>query len=192
MDSRERDLHSRLAICLRQSAGVMAVLNAARACALPDWRLFSGAVYQTLWNSQTGRPADYGILDYDIGYFDRDTSESTESVWSRRLAALLPEAFRDKVEAANQARVHLWFEAQFGRPYPPLANTDEALTRSLATAHAIGVRLEPDDSISIAAPFGLEDAFGMILRPTADVLAGEAFRAKAKDVTLRWPEVKVL
>jgi uncharacterized protein len=192
MNPLEHELHSRLANCLRQSSGVMAVLNAARAAALPDWRLFSGAVYQTLWNSQTGRPADYGICDYDIGYFYHDTSESAESVWSSRLAALLPKVLRGKVDAANQARVHMWFEAHFGRSYPPLANTDEALTRSLATAHAIGVRLESDDSISIAAPFGLEDAFGMVLRPTADVLAGEAFRAKAKDVTLRWPEVKVL
>jgi len=49
-------------------AGLMHILTVMRELNLPDWRLFSGAVYQAVWNAQTGRPVGYGIKDYDIGY----------------------------------------------------------------------------------------------------------------------------
>jgi len=32
--------------------------------------VFSGAVYQPVLNHLTGWPLDYGIKDYDLGYFD--------------------------------------------------------------------------------------------------------------------------
>src|SRR5436853_7716325 len=42
--------------------------------ALPDAWLVSGCLVQTVWNVLTGRAVDYGIADYEIFYFDRDTS----------------------------------------------------------------------------------------------------------------------
>ena len=47
----------------------MRVLSVARHLNFPDWLVFSGAVYQPVLNHLTGRPLDYGIKDYDIGYF---------------------------------------------------------------------------------------------------------------------------
>ena len=35
--------------------------------------MFSGAVYQPVLNHLTGRPLDYGIKDYDLGYTARAT-----------------------------------------------------------------------------------------------------------------------
>ena len=43
---------------------------------LSDAWLVSGALFQTVWNRLTNRPLDYGIRDYDIFYFDADTSKS--------------------------------------------------------------------------------------------------------------------
>ena len=37
---------------------------------LPDWLVFSGAVYQPVLNHLTGRPSYYGVKDYDLAYFD--------------------------------------------------------------------------------------------------------------------------
>lgn len=91
----------------------------------------------------------------------------------------------------NQARVHLWFEARFGEPYPPLGGTDEALGRFTATAFAVGVRLEPDRRISVAAPFGLEDCFAMVLRPNPGFGLSENYRRTAEAALARWPEVRV-
>jgi hypothetical protein len=48
----------------------MQVLSIARMLDLPDWLLFSGAVYQPVLNHLTGRVLDYGIKDYDLAYFD--------------------------------------------------------------------------------------------------------------------------
>src|SRR5260370_16691043 len=42
--------------------------------ALPDAWIVSGCLVQTAWNVQTKRPVAYGIADYDIFYFDPDTS----------------------------------------------------------------------------------------------------------------------
>ena len=42
--------------------------------ALPDAWLVSGCLVQTVWNVLTGRAVDYGISDYDVFYFDPDTS----------------------------------------------------------------------------------------------------------------------
>jgi hypothetical protein len=46
--------------------------------ALTDAWLVSGSVFQTVWNVLTGRAPDYGIKDYDIFYFDADTSWEAE------------------------------------------------------------------------------------------------------------------
>lgn len=67
------DLEARLVTIVRDNPQLMQVLTTVRGLDLPDWRVFSGAVYQAVWNAQTGRPAGYGIRDYDLGYFDPDT-----------------------------------------------------------------------------------------------------------------------
>lgn len=189
MDLSETDLDARLCSSIRQSRRVMTVLLAARGAGLPQWRLFAGAVYQTLWNSVTGRPADFGIRDYDVGYYDSDLSEEAESKRQQAVrSSVLPE-IREQVEVTNQARVHLWFEEHFGRRYEALKDTDSALRRSLFTAHAVGIRLEPDDSISIAAPYGLRDIFDLVLRPNPELGYLAAQAGKAQEARERWPEV---
>ena len=140
----------------------MQVLSVARHLCLPDWLVFSGAVYQPVLNHLTGRPLDYGIKDYDLGYFDAsDLSYEAEDAVIRRVKAAFDEPLRSMVEVRNQARVHLWFEAKFGEPYAPLSCTAEALERFASATFAVGVRLEPDDRLHIVAPFGLaEREFG--------------------------------
>ena len=176
----KKDLKARLKHYLRNSSKVMTVLETAGKTNLPDWRLFSGAVYQSVWNALTHRPADYGIKDYDLAYFDVNLSVENEKECQKRMLAEIPPQLRGCVDIANQARVHLWFEEEFGRPYSALKNTDETLERSLFTAHAVGVRLETDNSLSIAAPYGLEDIFDMRLRPNPNIAITGAHLAKQK------------
>ena len=185
------DLDSRLAAIVRADPGLMHVLTTVRGLGLNDWRVFSGAIYQSVWNAVTGRAAGYGIRDYDLGYFDPDTSWDAEDAVIKRVAAAFEPPFRDMVEVRNQARVHLWFEGRFGEPYQALTGTDEALARFVAPAFAVGVRLEADDTISVAAPFGLEDIFSLTLRPNpARPLAKGWTRAVANAVA-RWPELTI-
>lgn len=188
-----RDLEADLAGIVRASPSLMHVLTVVRDLRLPDWRIVSGAVYQAVWNARTGRDPDYGIKDYDLAWFDpSDTSYEAEDVVIRRVAAAFAPPFRDQVEARNQARVHLWFKGKFGEDYAPLTHTDEALARFVAPAFAVGVRLEPDGSISIAAPFGLQDVFDMVIRPNPDRPLAVGWDRSVANVLARWPEVTVV
>ncbi|MCS6622998.1 nucleotidyltransferase family protein [Roseibacterium beibuensis] len=186
------DQETRLAAIVRADPGLMHVLTTVRGLGLNDWRVFSGAVYQSVWNAVTGRPAGYGIRDYDLGYFDPDTSWDAEDAVIKRVAAAFEPPFRDMVEVRNQARVHLWFENRFGESYEALADTDEALARFVAPAFAVGVRLEDDDTISVAAPFGLEDVFGMVLRPNPDRPRAKGWDKAVASATARWPELTII
>ena len=140
----------------------------------------------------TGRTPDYGIRDYDLLYFDPDTSWDAEDAHIKRAAAAFEAPLDAMVEVRNQARVHLWFEKKFGEPYAPLAHTDEALERFVCPAFAVGVRLEQDGRISLAAPFGLDDLFALRLRanPRRPVNP-EGFARVAASARARWPEVIV-
>src|SRR5215831_4359180 len=138
----------------------MCVLSASRGLGLPDWLVFSGAVYQPVLNHLTGRPLDYGIKDYDLAYFDAsDLSYEAEDAVIRRVSAAFDEPLRSMVQVRNQARVHLWFETKFGEQYPPLLRTAEALERFASPMFAVGIRLEPDDRLHIEAPFDLVGLF---------------------------------
>ena len=186
------DLETRLADIVRANPDLMHVLTTVRDLGLTDWRVFSGAVYQAVWNDVTGRPPMYGIKDYDLGYFDPDTRWDAEDVVIQRVAAAFDPPFRDIVEVRNQARVHLWFMDRFGEPYDALPDTDTALGRFVAPAFAVGVRLEDDDTISIAAPFGLQDMFDMVLRPNPNRPLAKGWDKVVASAQARWPELRVV
>jgi len=187
----QSELRERFTAILRNTPPFMRVLSVARHLDLPDWLVFSGAVYQPVLNHLTRRPLDYGIKDYDLGYFDAsDLSYEAEDVVIRRVKAAFDEPLRNMVEVRDQARVHLWFEAKFGEPYGPLSSTAEALERFASPTFAVGVRLEPDDWLHIEAPFGLADLFALRLRPSPRRKT-VGFARTAADVRRRWPEVVV-
>ena len=186
------DLEARLADIVHADPGLMHVLTTVRGLGLNDWRIFSGAVYQSVWNALTGRPAGYGVRDYDLGYFDADTSWDAEDVVIKQVAAAFEPPFRDMVEVRNQARVHLWFEGRFGEPYEALTGTDEALARFVAPAFAVGVRLEHDDTISVAAPFGLEDVFSLTIQPNPRRPLARGWDKAVASAKARWPELTII
>lgn len=183
------EAEARIEAALRASPRVMTVLETIAAAGLPDWRLVSGAVYGTVFNHMTGRAPDYGIKDYDIAYFDPDTSWDAEDAVIRRVEAALPVPLRPLVEVRNQARVHLWFGQRFGGDYPALPSTDAALERYLCTLHAVAVRLEPDGRLSFAAPFGYGDLFAMRLRGNPATVNPGNRAAKNRELMARWPEL---
>lgn len=185
------DLTSRVAATLRRSVSGMRVLEVARALALPDALLFSGAVYQPVLNELTGRDLDHGIADYDLAYFDPDVHYESEDEVIRRVAAELEPPLRERVQVRNQARVHLWFEQRFGEPYTPLRSSADALERFVSPMSAVGARLEEDDTLSIVAPFGLDDLFALELRPNPR-RRSRHFDRVAASVRARWPEVRVV
>jgi uncharacterized protein len=187
----ETELVERLTAIVRGAPSLMQVLATVRALDLPDWLIMSGAIYQRVLNNLTRRVPDYGVRDYDLGYFDAsDISYEAEDVIIRRVAAALDEPLKSAVEVRNQARVHVWFEGHFGEPYTPLSCTAQALERFVSPMFAVGVRLDDDDRLHVAAPFGLADLFALRLRPNPR-RSSAGFARVAVGVKCRWSEVSV-
>jgi uncharacterized protein len=159
--------------------------------ALPDAWIVSGCLVQTVWNVQTGRAVDYGINDYDVFYFDHDTSWAAEDAVIRRLQ----DAFAKlavRIEARNQARVHLWYTEKHGLPYPPLLASTDGIDRFLTKNTRIGIR-RTRDGYDVYAPDGFDDVADMIVRPNPGANFSAAnYAAKAARWKALWPEITVL
>jgi hypothetical protein len=170
----------------------MRVLRLARRMDLPQWRLVSGCIYQTVWNAVTDRHPDHGIKDYDLFYFEAsDLSYQAEDMHIKRMCAVSPDDLRPKIEIRNQARVHLWFEKRFGEPYAPCGSTEDPLLRFVATAYAVAVRLTDSDGLDIVAPFGLEPLFSMRLTPNPLRPLSNRWASVTAALRVRWPELTV-
>ena len=188
----DAEMRARLEAVVRANAPLMQVMRTAATLGLADWLIVSGAVYQGVWNQITGRPLDYGVKDYDLVYFDPDTSWDAEDVFIKRAAGAYPPPYDALVEVRNQARVHLWFEAKFGEPYAPLTSSAEALQRFVCPAFSVGARLEADNSLTLEAPFGLADLFAMRLRSNPLRGLAKGWVRTTESARSRWPEVKIV
>jgi hypothetical protein len=177
---------------IRGEPVLMAVLEGLRALDLPDPLLASGAIYNTVWNVLTGRPALTGIKDADVVYFDdSDLSYEAEDAVIRRAAARF-DGLPIPVEVRNQARVHIWFPQKFGTPYPQLRSSAEMMLYFASRTHAVAARLEADDSISIFRPFGLDDIFAFRVTPNPALDNRRTHQEKAERNKAIWPELTIV
>lgn len=176
---------------LQDSAYHMDLLAGLRDSGLNDAWLVSGAIYNFVWNRLTGRLDLNGIKDADMFYFDdADLSYEAEDVEIKRLNVRFANSHLP-IELRNQARVHLWYEGRFGRPYQALKSSRESVERFASKTHAVAARLGDDDEIEIFAPFGLEPIFGMRIVPNSDFVNPDTYMQKAQRALSHWPELIV-
>ncbi|WP_077046352.1 nucleotidyltransferase family protein [Pseudomonas sp. KK4] len=155
---------------------------------LDQCMLTAGCLFQAVWNQHSHRPADWGIKDYDVFYFDTDLSWEAEDQVIRSAQAL----FQDlgvNVEIRNQARVHLWYGQRFGKPYPALQSSKEGVDRYLVAGTCLGLDIETGE---VYAPNGLGDTEQGILRINPKNPQPDLFEQKAKSYQARWPWLKIL
>lgn len=188
----EADQIAALEAIVRTQTVLMDALVTLRMLDLPDALICSGAIYNAVWNSLTGRPPLTGIKDIDAVYFDdSDLSYEAEDRIIQRAAV----AFADlplPVEVRNQARVHLWFPQKFGAPYPQLQSSAEMMNYFASRTHAVAIRLEADDRLSVFAPFGLDDMFAFRLTPNVALDNRQTHETKAARAKAIWPELAVV
>jgi hypothetical protein len=159
--------------------------------ALDDAWIVSGCLVQTAWNLQTRRAVDYGINDYDVFYFDPDTSWAAEDAVIRKLQGRLAN-LGVKVEVRNQARVHLWYPQKHRLPYPALLASADGIGRFLTKTTQVGIR-RTRHGYDVYAPNGFDDIAGMIVRPNPGPNFSAAnYEAKARRWKMLWPEITVL
>lgn len=159
---------------------IVALIERLRELAIPDCWVTAGALMQTVWNALEGRAPTSGIKDYDVFYFDPDTSWEAEDRVIQRAAA----AFADldaEIELRNQARVHLWFDQKNGTDgYPRLTSARHGIDVFLETPTMFGIHPSGGGAFDIYAPLGFDDLFGLVHRPNPRALPGQAARYAEK------------
>ena len=172
---------------VRDCPSLMTTFRLARTLDLPDWWIVSGAIYNQVWNHLTGKPDLYGVKDIDLFYFDPDTSYAAEDKVIQQAAGHFTTPL--PVEVRNQARVHLWYKDHFGQDYAPLTKSTDGIDNFACKTHAVGMRLNADDTFDIYAPFGLNDIFGFRLTPHTKRDNRATHLAKGKRQSALWPEL---
>lgn len=175
---------------VQSDPGIAAMCAAMSSFGAPDLWLVSGVLFQTVWNVLEGHPRGHGILDYDLFYFDEDTSEEAEDRWIKRAAAHFAFA-PSEVQLRNQARVHLWYPKKFGVAYPRLHSSCDGVKQFLMPACMAAIRSN-GSGVELFAPLGLNDVFDRLIRPNP-LWQGPPrprYLEKAKRYMRDWPSVR--
>ncbi|WP_426611955.1 nucleotidyltransferase family protein [Bradyrhizobium sp. McL0616] len=179
-----------LALALTNPVNI-AIIDELANLALPDAWVVSGCLVQSVWNALTGRAIDHGIADYDVFYFDPDTSWEAEDAVIRNLHTRLGH-IDVKIETRNQARVHLWYPGKHGLPYPPLTCSTDGIDRFLTQNTQVGVR-RTGDGYAVYAPHGFDDIAGLFARPNPGPnFSATNYSVKAARWKALWPELTVI
>jgi hypothetical protein len=177
---------------LQRNRTLTEVLSRAVSMDLPGWYLVAGCLYQTVWNVVTGQPAEAGILDYDLAYFDgSDLSWDAEDAVIRAGSAIFGD-LPAPVQIRNQARVHLWYGQKFGVPCPPHPSAEAAIDTFEATTTCLGVRLQPGGRYRLYAPHGLSDVFNLVVRPNPVLAPREVYETKIARWRQQWPGLTIM
>jgi hypothetical protein len=160
-----------------------------RSVGLPECYLTAGCLFQPVWNRHSGRPAQWGITDYDVFYFDEfDLSWEAEDRVIRQVAAATV-GLPINVEVKNQARVHLWYPSRFAVSCPKLKSATEGIDRYLISCTCVGIEVQSGD---VYAPNGLDELAQGALRINPLTPNPDRFREKAEDYQSRWPWLTIL
>ncbi|NBC72090.1 nucleotidyltransferase family protein [Paenibacillus sacheonensis] len=169
---------------------MMDVLRAARSLELPDWWVCAGFVRSKLWDVLHGFAERTPLPDVDVVYFDPGClDEAAEKEWERELRVSMPDV---PWSVKNEARMH----AVNG--YPPYASTVDAISKFPETVAALGLSLNADGEVLLAAPCGIGDVIAMTVRPTPFFRGHPALedvylaRIAKKNWQRIWPRVRIL
>jgi uncharacterized protein len=175
-----------LETALRQNKWLGEILERFEEVALPDSWLVAGCIAQTIWNLGYAQPAEFGLKDVDLIYFDeQDLSFEAEAGHERRLRDLF-EHPPVKLDVKNEARVHLWYEDRFGYAIQPYSSSADAIATFPTIATAVGVR-QIRSKLECCAPFGLDDLFGLVVRPNERQITRAIYEAKVDRWRSLWP-----
>ncbi|KUE80235.1 hypothetical protein ATO46_03560 [Aeromonas schubertii] len=162
-------------------------LRAARTLNLPDWYLGAGFVRNLIWDHLHGHPTPTPLNDIDLIYLDpSDPEGQREAEHQIRIQALWP---AQCWEVRNQARMHR------RQHLPPFESSLAALSHWVELPTCVGVRLAPDDSLTLVAPHGLSHNWSLVVAPNPLCRQDPAIfnrRVTEKGWLHLWPRLRVL
>ena len=175
---------------IKKNKILMEILTVLEKLDIDDCFVAAGAINQTVFNYLHGYEIDKNINDYDIVYFDSDSSYEKEDIVIKKIENALLH-LNVKIDIKNQARVHLWYGKKFGHEIQANKSVYNAINKWGTTVTCIGVRLK-NNKLIVYAPFGLNDLFKMIIRPNKENYIKRDYDEKAKRWKNNWPKLTII
>lgn len=155
-----------------------------------NYYLAAGCINQTIFNYYHNYDLDYGIGDYDIVYYDEDTSYEKEDIIIKDLKERLK--YLDlKFDIKNEKRVHIWYNEKYKTNRKEYESVEDAISKWGTTITCLGVRME-NNKLIVCAPYGLNDLFNLILCPVKIDFTKEDYEKKVTKWTSKWELLKVI
>ncbi len=137
---------------------MMEILRHAKSLNLPDWWICAGFVRSKIWDTLHGFVDRTPLPDVDVIYYDKSNlNEEVEKLLEMKLKSIHPDI---PWSVKNEARMHLV------NNIPPYSSSVDAISKFPETATALGLTLDEHNNVVLAAPWGIEDAINLILKPT--------------------------
>jgi uncharacterized protein len=176
-----------LTALVRSDPWIMDLLRAVRAMHLQQWCIAAGVIRNKVWDHLHGYSDRTLPADIDVLFYDRDRIDHTyEADIESQLATIVPGV---RWEAVNQAAVHSYTKDA------PYESIEQAMSRWADPVTAVGAHLTDEEQIVIMAPLGLQDLFGLVVRPNLvapNAAAVYRGRMMTKGWIARWPKLTIL
>ncbi|TKC06510.1 nucleotidyltransferase family protein [Pedobacter polaris] len=136
---------------------MMTILNTVKNLELDDCWIGAGFVRNKIWDvkHQIERTT---LNDVDVIYFDSNKLHKQEDLIIEEKLKLVD--FTINWSVKNQALMHI------RNGHMPYNDCNHAISFWPETATAVGVRLNKEGQLQYIAPYGLDDLFNLIVKPT--------------------------
>lgn len=108
---------------LKKDTTLYKTIKDVSALGIPNLYVGGGSITQSVWNHLFSKPIGYGISDVDIVYFDTDLSQEKERMVLEQIVKTTKQN-QYALDVKNEARVHLWYEKEFGFSIPAYTSTE--------------------------------------------------------------------
>lgn len=151
---------------LEQNKELMDILDFISRLNLPNFYIAAGSIFQTIWNYYDKKDLNSNIKDIDIIYFDNNdlSVEKDIEIYNKVINYSKLKGYTYDIDVSNEARMHIWKLEHENILIEPYKCSEDAISRWIATVHAIGITKE-NGNIKIYAPYGLSDIFSRTIRP---------------------------
>ena len=168
---------------------MMNILHIAKSLHLPDWWVCAGFVRSKIWDTLHEYQERTPLPDIDVIYYDStDVSVNKEKELETRLKLFDPTI---PWSVKNQARMH------DKNNVPPYTSSVDAMSKFPETVTALGVALDIEGNLMLAAPCGIHDVIHLEVRPTAyfketkERMQIYKNRILNKKWSMKWPKLKI-
>lgn len=151
---------------IKKNKQLIDVLNFISTLDMQNFYIAAGSIFQTIWNYYYNNDLNYGIKDLDIIYYNpKDLSVEKDLEYYSIINNYVKEKdYNFEIDVSNEVRMHIWKMEHDGKIIVPYQNTEDAISKWIATVHAIGITIK-NKKISVYAPYRLSDIFTRTIRP---------------------------